>query len=278
MGWSGALDVQGGLLIHAAWPKLLHLIPLMPGLQLLWHDLPGHQPDGVVRVLFQGRRSHQSGVRRRRLWGFPWRHYHLLPLSLLRAARRRRGGQGTLVHVQVLRGKGAVLCHGFDVAEAGLRRTGVLVRAGEAGEPFLLCSKVETIRRWAELWDLSGSVPGRRANMGGGRVLGAAVLRAGLVRTQGRVLWRTDHKVSRAAPLGQPASHPIILWAGALFVGHWLTFGESAETNHVELYRGAFPFGCWRANMLDFLVYLKDCEYWRRTCSSGVEGALVAWL
>lgn len=31
-------------------------------------------------------------------------------------------------------------------------------------------------------------------------------------------------------------------------------------------------------NVSDFSVYLKDWEYCRRTCSSGVEGALVEWF
>lgn len=34
----------------------------------------------------------------------------------------------------------------------------------------------------------------------------------------------------------------------------------------------------WCTNASDFSLYLKDWEYGRRTCSSGVEGALVAWL
>lgn len=184
---------------------------MVPGLQLLRHDLPGHQPDGVVRVLLQRGRSHQPGVRRRGLQHSHRGQCSLLPLSLLRAVCHRRGGQVALPQVQILRGKWAVLCCGPDVAGTGLRLVGVLVRAGEVGEPFLLRSKVESIRWRAELRDVSGSVPARRAHVGGGRVLRAAVLRAGLVWTQGRVLWRMHHEVSCTAPLRQPGSPSILL-------------------------------------------------------------------
>lgn len=34
----------------------------------------------------------------------------------------------------------------------------------------------------------------------------------------------------------------------------------------------------WCTDVSDISVYLKDWEYCRRTCSSGVEGALVEWL
>lgn len=121
------------------------------------------------------------------------------------AACHRRGGQEALSHGHVLRGEGAIFCYGPDVPGAGLRL------ASEAGEALLLCSKVESVRRWAELWDLGGSVLARRANIGGGRVLRAAVLRAGLVRPQGRALRRTHHEVSHAAPLGQLGSPLIVL-------------------------------------------------------------------
>lgn len=233
MGWGRA--PQGALLVHTAWPQLLQLIPLMPWLQLLRHNLPGHQSDGVVRILLQRRRTYQSGVWRRGFQDSSWGQCPFLPLSLLLAACHRRGGQEALSHVQILRGEKAGLCCGPDGAEAGLRVAGVLVWAREAGDAFLLCSIVESVGRWAELWDLSGSVLAGRVNVGGGRVLWAAVLRAGLVRTQRRVLRRTHQEVSCTAPLGQPAPSSTVVWAEALLVSRWFTFGKSAETYQVKL-------------------------------------------
>lgn len=97
------------LLLPTTWPQLLHLIPLMPGLQLLRHDLSGHQPDGVVRVLLQRRGPHQPGVRRRRLQDAPRGRRSLLPLSLLRAASHNRGGQEALPQARVLWRQGPAL-------------------------------------------------------------------------------------------------------------------------------------------------------------------------
>lgn len=250
--WRGALHTQGDLLVHTAWPDLLQLVPLVPGLKLLRHDLPGHQPDGVVRVLPQWGRSHQPGVRRRWLQGSPRVRNSLLKLSLLRAVRDRRGGQEALPHVWVLRGEGVFFWHGLHVAGAGLRVGGVCVWFGEAGETFLLCSKVKSIRRRAELWDLSGS-PARRADVRGGRVLGAAVLRAGLVWVQGRVLWRTHHEVSQTAPLWQPGSPSTVLCAEVVQVNRSLTFGKSGEKHHEKLWNSKLLNVGWSTGH-DFLV------------------------
>lgn len=273
MSWSGALDA---LLIRTGWLYLLQLIPLMPGLQLLWNNFPGHHPDGVVGILLQRGRSNHSGVRWRGLKDSPRGLYPFLPLSLLRAACQRRGGQQALFHIYVLRGEEAIPCCGLDIAEAQMRLAGVLMWTGEAGESFLLWPKLESVRWRAELWNLRWSVPAGGADMRWGRVLRAAILGAGLVRTQGRVLWRSHHEISHTASLGQPASPSAALWAEALLLSRCLTFGKSAETRQVN--ENMFCFVCWCSNAYDFSVDLKDWEYWRRMCSSGVDGALMAWL
>lgn len=143
----GAGDAQ---LIRA---RLLHLVPLVPRLELLRDHLPGHQPDGMVGVLFERRRSRQSGVRWRQLGDHPRGGQG--PFRPPGAPRFGRAAQQeALLHVLVLR------------REWGL--AGGLHRAGGARLPFLLRSKVEAVRRRAELGDLSGAVPAGRAQIGGG--------------------------------------------------------------------------------------------------------------
>lgn len=221
MRWSRAPGAHGAL-------------PLMPRLQLLWDNLPWQQPDGVARVLLQRGRSNQSGVRRRRLQDSSWRQSPFQQLSLWKVACHRKGRQEALFHVLVFRGEGAVFHYGPVVAKAGLRLAGGLVWGAEVGDAFLLCAKVESIRWWAQRWDLSGSIPARRA-IWRGRVFRASVLRAGLVRTKGRVLYRMHHDVGHTGPLGQPAMTSTADWAEVIFLNRWLTFRKSVEIYQIRL-------------------------------------------
>lgn len=237
MRWSGALHARGALLIHAAGMCLLQLDSLMPGLQFLRHDLPWQQPDGVVRILLQGGRSHQSGVRRRRLQDSSRGQRPFSPLW--RRVCQRRWRQVGRFHVGAWRREGAVLLAGPG--------------AYGAGQPLLLCSKMEAVRRRAELWYLSGSVPAWGADVRGGRVLRAAVLRAGQGRTKGRVLWGTHHEVSHTASLGQPATPSTALWAPVILVSRWL---RKSVKSHRTIVRDpvslAPPVCVWRASVSYF--------------------------
>lgn len=183
---SRALGARGALLIHAASLRLLQLDSLVPGFQLLRHDLPRQQPDGVVGILLQGGRSHQPGVRRRGLQDSSRGQRPVSPLWR-RVCQRRWQQAGRF------QGAGGAVLHGGP-------------GAGEVGQPLLLCSKMESVRGRAEFGYLSGCVPTRGADVGGGRALRAAVLRAGQRRAKGRVLRGAPHEAGHTASLGQPAT------------------------------------------------------------------------
>lgn len=226
---------QAALLLTAARPQLLQLVPLVPGLELLRHQLPRHQPDGVVGVLLQRGRAHQPGVRWRRLQVPPGGGGHpFLPLPLLGAAHRGGGGWEAPPFVWILRREEAIFSHRPDVAQAGLG-LGLAAVLVWAARRLLLRSEVEAVGRRAELGDLGGSVAAWRADAGGGGVLRAAVLRARLVRPQRGELWGAQQEVGCTAALRQPRSPPAVLRAEALPLSSRFTFGESEETRHVEL-------------------------------------------
>ena len=87
---------------------------------------------------------------------------------------------------------------------------------------------MESVRGWAEFGDLRGVVVSAgRAGVGGERVFGAAVLRAGLVEAQWGVLWAPHQDLWHRTALRQPGTSAALVQTQTVHL-------VQTQTVHVE--------------------------------------------